>query len=218
MAFVDYYKVMGINRDHPQDKMQEAYRKRVKQMHPDLHPNDPKAKAKFQKLQEAYEVLKDSKKRSLYNIYGENWQNASVYGNPEGGHTAGNPFADIFGGGGGMEFDTDFFQHIFGGSRSRGTGRTQWGHQESTVTEATIDIDVWTAMLGGEVIASAPTGKFKLKVAPGTQPGKKVKLMGKGGTTSQGVLKDLVITFRITIPTNLTEHQKDLLKQAKETR
>lgn len=214
MAFVDYYKVMGINRDHPQDKMQEAYRKRVKQMHPDLHPNDPKAKAKFQKLQEAYEVLKDSKKRRLYNRYGENWQNASMYDNPEGGPAAGNPFEGIFG----REFDADIFQQIFGGGRTRGSEHSQWGHQESTVTEATIDIDVWTAMLGGEVIASAPTGTFKLKVAPGTQPGKKVKLTGKGGTTSRGVLKDLVITFRVTIPTNLTEHQKDLLKQAKETR
>ena len=47
MAFIDYYKIMGISKDTPQDKIRDAYKKRAKQFHPDLHPNDPKAKAKF---------------------------------------------------------------------------------------------------------------------------------------------------------------------------
>ena len=52
MAFVDYYKIMGISKDTPQDQINAAYKKRVKQFHPDLHPDDPKAKAKFQALNE----------------------------------------------------------------------------------------------------------------------------------------------------------------------
>ena len=57
MAFIDYYKILGVSRDIPQKDVKAAYRKRAKQFHPDLHPNDPKAKAKFQALNEAYAVI-----------------------------------------------------------------------------------------------------------------------------------------------------------------
>ena len=50
MAFIDYYKIMGIPRDTPQKDIRLAFKKRAKQFHPDLHPDDPKAKAKFQAL------------------------------------------------------------------------------------------------------------------------------------------------------------------------
>ena len=50
MAFIDYYKILGVNKDIPQNEVRAAYRKRAKQFHPDLHPDDPKAKAKFQAL------------------------------------------------------------------------------------------------------------------------------------------------------------------------
>ena len=63
MAFVDYYKILGVSKDIPQKDVKKAYIKRAKQFHPDLHPDDPKAKAKFQALNEAYEVLNDPEKR-----------------------------------------------------------------------------------------------------------------------------------------------------------
>ena len=59
MAFIDYYKILGVKKDIPQKDVRAAYRKRAKQFHPDLHPNDAKAKAKFQALSEAYEVISD---------------------------------------------------------------------------------------------------------------------------------------------------------------
>ena len=80
MAFIDYYKVMGIPKDTPQKDIRAAYRKRSKQFHPDLHPDDPKAKAKFQMLNEAYEVLNDPDKRAKYDQYGENWKQAEQFG------------------------------------------------------------------------------------------------------------------------------------------
>ena len=43
MAFVDYYKILGVDKNIPQNDVRAAYRKRAKQFHPDLHPNDPKA-------------------------------------------------------------------------------------------------------------------------------------------------------------------------------
>ena len=57
MAFIDYYKILGVDRNIPQKDVRAAYRKRAKQFHPDLHPNDPKAKAKFQALSEAFEGM-----------------------------------------------------------------------------------------------------------------------------------------------------------------
>ena len=66
MAFVDYYKILGVDKNIPQKDVQAAYRKSVKQFHPDFHPDDPKAKAKFQALNEAYQVINDPEKRKKY--------------------------------------------------------------------------------------------------------------------------------------------------------
>ena len=81
MAFIDYYKILGVDRNIPQDQVREAYRKRAKLFHPDLHPNDPKAKAKFQALNEAYDVISDPEKRKKYDQYGERWREADAMHN-----------------------------------------------------------------------------------------------------------------------------------------
>ena len=111
MAFVDYYKILGVDKNIPQKDVRAAYRKRAKQFHPDLHPNDPKAKAKFQALNEAYEVISDPDKRAKYDQYGEQWKNVGGFGGggydgaAGGGAAGGNPFEGFdfssFGGGGG---------------------------------------------------------------------------------------------------------------------
>ncbi|MBR1668150.1 MAG: J domain-containing protein [Bacteroidaceae bacterium] len=217
MAFIDYYKVMGIPKDTPQKDIRAAYRKRSKQFHPDLHPDDPKAKAKFQMLNEAYEVLNDPEKRAKYDQYGENWKQADQFGGFGAGGGGGNPFEGFsfnMNGEGGM---SDFFQQIFGSMGMGGTRRTRTrrASTEPSEVEARVAIDVWTALLGGELIVSTTYGKFKIKVASGTQPGKKVRLKGKGGTKSDGTPKDLIIVFDVTIPANLSDQQKVLLEQVR---
>ena len=89
MAFIDYYKIMGIGKDTPQKDIKAAYKKRAKQFHPDLHPDDPKAKAKFQALNEAYDVLSDPEKRAKYDQYGEHWKNADMGGGTASGGESG---------------------------------------------------------------------------------------------------------------------------------
>ena len=71
MAFIDYYKILGVDKTIAQKDVKKAYLKRAKQFHPDLHPDDPKAQAKFQALQEAYDVIGDPEKRKKYDQYGE---------------------------------------------------------------------------------------------------------------------------------------------------
>lgn len=220
MAFIDYYKVLGVSKDVAQDDIKSAYRRRSKQFHPDLHPDDPKAKAKFQMLNEAYAVLSDPDKRAKYDKYGEQWRNASAYENAGGGF---NPFGGAEGfGGGGFNFNfggggggfSDFFEQLFG-SRRGGTRHGSCGsschNQEEQVS--TVDIDMYTALLGGEVLIQTPATKLKLKVKPGTQNGTKVRLKGKGGALPNGTNSDLIIAYHVTLPTNLSERQKELLMQ-----
>jgi curved DNA-binding protein len=78
-----------------------------------------------------------------------------------------------------------------------------------------VDLDLYTAVLGGEIIIDTLDGKVKLKVKPETQNGSKIKLKGKGFPVykKEGEFGDLVITFQIKTPTNLTDKQKDLFEQ-----
>ena len=131
MAFVDYYKILGVDKNIPQKDVRAAYRKRAKQFHPDLHPNDPKAKAKFQALNEAYEVISDPEKRAKYDQYGEQWKNVGGFGGGgyDGAAGGGNPFEGFdfssFGGGGGGF--SSFFENLFGGGRARGSQGAGFG-------------------------------------------------------------------------------------------
>ena len=214
MAFIDYYKILGVDKTIPQKDVKKAYLKRAKQFHPDLHPDDPKAKAKFQALNEAYDVIGDPEKRKKYDQYGEQWKEADQMGGGFGGFSGGGggspfegfDFSNFTQGGGGF---SSFFENLFGGGRGTsgfgGFGRQQ-GPQES---QATVTIDMYTALLGGEVIVAVQGGtKLKLKIKPGTQPGSKVRLRGKG----QGG-GDLILTYQVSLPTQLTEYQKGLLRQ-----
>ena len=222
MAFIDYYKILGVDKSIPQKDVKKAYLKRAKQFHPDLHPDDPKAKAKFQALNEAYEVINDPEKRKKYDQYGEHWKEADAYGQAGGGFYgggSGSPFGGFdfssFGSGGGF---SSFFQDLFGGggSRMRG-GRGSRMRQNTGEMQAYVYIDLYTAMLGGEVLLQLGNGsKIKLKVKPETQNGTKVRLRGKGYDRGDGTIGDMIITYNVKLPTNLTERQKELFRQLRE--
>lgn len=215
MAFVDYYKILGVDRSIPQNEVKKAYLKRAKKFHPDLHPDDPKAKAKFQALNEAYEVLSDPDKRQKYDRYGEHWREAEAYEKAGGGawgpQGAGGFNGVHFEGFEGMGGDfSDFIQEMLRGQRrssARGTSR------QNADIEASVNIDMYTALLGGEVIINTPSeGKIKMKVKEGTQPGSKVRIKGKGRKKADGTNGDLILTYQISLPT-LNERQKQLLMQ-----
>lgn len=235
MAFIDYYKILGVDKTIPQKDVKKAYLKRAKQFHPDLHPDDPKAQAKFQALQEAYDVIGDPEKRKKYDQYGEQWKQADAFGAGGfgGGAAGGNPFNGFdfsnFSGGG----FSDFFETLFGRkgrqgggfggfngfSGGQGFGNTEggFGHQARTHSgemNATVSIDLYTALLGGEVIITLSNGsKVKMKIKPETQPGTKVRLRGKGYDRGDGTFGDLIITYQVKLPQNLSERQKELLRE-----
>ncbi|SET14174.1 DnaJ domain-containing protein [Prevotella sp. kh1p2] len=224
MAFIDYYKILGVDRSIPQKDVRAAYRKRAKQFHPDLHPNDPKAKAKFQALNEAYDVIGDPEKRKKYDQYGEKWREADAFNAAGGGNGSsfhwssqggGSPFEGFdfsgFSGNGGF---SSFFQDLFGGGSPRGKSRARAASPHSGEMNANVNIDLYTAMLGGDVIIQLSNGaKIKLRVKPETQNGTKVRLRGKGYDRGDGTFGDLIITYNVQLPTHLTERQKELLRE-----
>jgi curved DNA-binding protein len=241
MAFIDYYKILGVSKDIPQKDVKRAYLKRAKQFHPDLHPDDPKAKAKFQALNEAYDVIGDPQKRAKYDQYGEQWKQAEAFGGAGGGFggtggsysysSGGSPFEGFdfsnFGSGGGGF--SSFFEQLFGGSRRHGSQSAGFGgsqssgfgngfggsRQHSGEMNATVGIDLRTALLGGEAMIQLKDGsKLKLKIKPETQNGTKVRLRGKGYDRGDGSFGDLIITYNVKLPTGLTERQKQLLAEA----
>ena len=80
----DYYKTLEVPREASQDDIQKSYRRLARKYHPDLNPDDKTAKAKFQEVQAAFDVLNDSKKREMYDRYGSSFESAAAGGNPGG--------------------------------------------------------------------------------------------------------------------------------------
>ena len=111
----DYYEVLGVQKGASDDEIKKAYRKMAKQYHPDLHPGDAEAEAKFKEVGEAYEVLSDAQKKARYDQFG---------------HAGVDPNFGAGGGGGWGGADVDFgdigdiFSSIFGGGFGGG-GRRQ---------------------------------------------------------------------------------------------
>jgi molecular chaperone DnaJ len=107
MAKRDYYEVLGVNRDAPEEELKKSYRKLAMKHHPDRNPDNPKSEESFKEAKEAYEVLSDPNKRAAYDQYGH----AGVDPSSAAGAGMGG-FSDAFG---------DIFSDIFGGGRSRST-------------------------------------------------------------------------------------------------
>lgn len=304
MAFIDYYSILGVSKTATNDDIKKAYRKLARKYHPDINKDNEDAKLKFQQINEANEVLSDPEKRKKYDEYGENWKHAEEYEKARQQQAQNGGFADYsdfggFGGGfGGGSYSfsgddgefSDFFESLFGGSRSSGRRRTSGFRGQDYTSElhlslrdvyethkrtitingknlritipagvadgqviklagqggkgsnggpdgdlyitfiisedakfkrvgddlyTTADLNLYTAVLGGEETVETFTGKVKLKIAAGTQNNTKVRLKGKGFPVykKDGKFGDLIITYAVKIPTNLSQEQKELFEK-----
>ena len=296
MAFIDYYKILDLNKNATEKDIKKAYRKLARKYHPDVNPNDESAKKKFQELNEANEVLSDSKKRKKYDQYGKDWEHGEAY---EKARQQQQQYQQSGGGqafsGTGTRFSdgdfSDFFESMFGSgsARSRSSRQTKFKGQDfnaelhlnlkdifqthkQTLTingknirltipagvenkqtikiknhggkginggpngdlyitfniinntkfkrdgnnlYTNIDVDLYTAVLGGDITIDTFIGKAKLKVKPETQNGTKVKLKGKGFPVykKENTFGDLYITYLIKTPTNLSKKEKELFEE-----
>ena len=104
----DYYEILGVSKDASKDEIKSAFRKRARQLHPDVN-KAPDAEEKFKELGKAYETLSDDNKRATYDRYGED-------GLKNAGFDTGGPFAGGFGN------LNDIFESFFGGFGGFGFG------------------------------------------------------------------------------------------------
>ncbi|HKW62326.1 MAG TPA: molecular chaperone DnaJ [Candidatus Acidoferrum sp.] len=151
----DYYELLGVPRKASVKDIRAAFRKLARKYHPDLNPGDKAAEEKFKQIQEAYDVLSDSKKRQMYDQYGFYSENLPPGGYPGGHEGAGEPNVNFdfggfdFGGGtggagGGGSF-RDLFSQFFGG---RSNVATEPGHEPGGDLEYQLEIDFWDAVRG----------------------------------------------------------------------
>lgn len=194
----DHYETLGVGRQASDDEIQTAYRQLARKYHPDLNPDDAKAKQKFQEVQNAFEVLNDPKKREMYDRYGNAYESVGQGGPGTGGP---NPWAnaggggptmdinldDLFGGGGGGGF-ADLFKN-FGGRGKRATRPTPPQGGSNINYELTVPFT--TAVLGGEAQIAVQRGNgrtetIQVKVPQGIEDGKKIRLRGQGNPSPDG--------------------------------
>src|SRR5262249_46601648 len=124
MDFIDYYKVLGVNKNATEKEIKSTYRKLARKYHPDVNPNDAEAKKKFQEINEANEVLSDPEKRKKYDQYGKDWKHSEEFERAR-QQRAHQPYTEeTFSGNFGEGDFSDFFESMFGGSRRSGGGST----------------------------------------------------------------------------------------------
>jgi curved DNA-binding protein len=296
MAFIDYYKVLGVSKSATTAEIKKAYRKLARKYHPDVNPNDKTAEQKFKEINEANEVLGDPEKRKKYDKYGKDWQHGEAYEQAQRQQQSQRQYQHHASGGfEGASFSegdfSDFFESMFGGGgATRGRGRSAGFRGQDFNAELQLDlrdvyethkrilnvngknirltipagvengqvikiagkggpgvnggpngdlliqfnignntkfkrdgsdlystetIDLYTAILGGEITVDTFDGKVKLKIKPETQNGTKVKLKGKGFPVykKEGHFGDLYITYNIEMPTKLSAKEKALFNE-----
>lgn len=139
----DYYEVLGVSKTATDDELKKAYRKLAKQYHPDLHPGDKDAEAKFKEINEAYEILSDADKRAKYDQYGfAAFDPNSGFGGFDGGFGGfddlGDILGSIFGGGFGG----------FGGGFGGGGQRRNNGPRKGENVRVNLTLDFEEAVFG----------------------------------------------------------------------
>lgn len=295
MAFIDYYKILEVDKKASDKDIKKAYRKLARKYHPDLNPNDKVAEKKFKEINEANEVLSNPENRKKYDAYGKDWQHAEQFEKAKQEQSSRQRTYESSGDPFGSSDYSDFFESMFGG-RASGRSRQQvkfrgqdfnaelqldlqdvYTTHKRTLTingknirltipagvkngqiikikdhggeginggprgdlyikfsitnrsnfrldknnlHKTVDLDLYTAVLGGNITVDTFDGKVQLKVKPETQNGTKVKLKGKGFPVykKEGSFGDLYITYQVQIPTNLSDKERKLFIELQKTR
>jgi curved DNA-binding protein len=177
MDYKDYYKILGVDCKAREEDIRKAYRKLAMQYHPDRNPNDKQAEERFKEINEAYQVLSDSKKRAHYDRLGTDystWQRRGTPGDFDWGRYGGFPGGtgrvdvedEMFSGG-----FSDFFRTIFGIGNTPG----MQGYQQELV----ITLD--EAHKGTTRLLQSINGKDKqVRIPAGVRTGSKVRVAGAG--------------------------------------
>lgn len=199
MDYIDYYKILGIEKSATTDDIKKAYRKLARKYHPDLNPNDKDAQKTFQQINEANEVLSDADKRKKYDQYGKDWKHADEIERQRKSqqqyqsHGGGQPYGGSFEDGG----FSDFFSSMFGGGQ-RGQGRSGNVRFRGEDYNAELHLTLEQASTTHKQTLSINDKKVRITIPAGVENGQVIKLSGHGSPgINGGPAGDLYITFVI---------------------
>ena len=215
MAFIDYYKILGVNKDASENEIKKAYRKLARKYHPDLNPDNKEAEKKFKEINEANEVLSNPENRKKYDKYGENWQHGEEYEKARRQYEQQSQqrTQQQYGGQGYSDQDySDFFESMFGGggfsSRSRRT--TKFRGQDFN---ASLQLNLTEVYTTQKQVLNVNGSKIRITIPAGVEDGQVIKIKGKGGEGMNGGPNgDLYITFIIQNDTKFKRVGNDLYK------
>jgi curved DNA-binding protein len=194
MAFIDYYKILGISKAATDKQIKTAYRKLARKYHPDLNPENKEAESKFKEINEANEVLSDSENRKKYDKYGKDWkhgeENEKARQQQRSHRQSGQ-----------QDFSndeySDFFESMFGGRKSSYTkGRSPKFKGQDYNAELQLNLkDVYTTQ---KQVLTVNGKKIRLTIPAGIENGQVIKIKEKGGLgINGGPNGDLFIKFTI---------------------
>lgn len=203
----DYYAALGVSKTATDSELKSAYRKLAKKFHPDLHPNNKSAEAKFKEVSEAYAVLSDTKKKQQYDLGGDfNFNGPGQGGVPYNQGTTGGGrvrtgaggfnFRDFGFGGGGFE---DIFADIFSGQVGQ---KASTGPIKGRDIISSVRIDFLKALKGTEVVLTikrnGESDKVTVRVPSEIKDGSKVKVAARGDDgVNGGPRGDLFLTVNV---------------------
>ena len=199
MSFIDYYKVLDIDKKATNDDIKKAFRKLARKYHPDVNPNDAEAVRKFKEVNEANEVLSNPENRRKYDKYGKDWKHADEldkqqqYRKQDQGRQS---QQGGFGGGFGESDYSDFFESMFNGGASRGNRSTAKYRGQDLNAELKLDIkDVYTTHKH-TIIVNGKNVRFTIPA--GLKNEQVLRIIGHGGEgINGGPNGDLLIKFII---------------------
>jgi DnaJ-class molecular chaperone len=190
MDYKDYYKTLGVERNASEEDIRKAYRKLAMKYHPDRNPNDKEAEERFKEINEAYQVLSDTNKRTHYDQLGSDyssWQqrgapgdfNWDQYGGfPGGTRVEYGDLDDLFGGAGGF---SDFFRTIFGrGAEGVGTSTRARSRQQPQGYQQELEITLDEAYNGTTRLLQTDGKQKQVRIPAGVRTGSKVRVAGAG--------------------------------------
>jgi len=193
----NYYDILGVPRNSTDKDIKSAYRRLARKLHPDVNPGDEKAQAEFKKVNEAYEVLGDEKRRKDYDQFGDNWKHADQMRNMGAGRGGNGGFGfdigDLFGGGGG-------FADMFGGMGRQPRGAIR---HEGSVQVSLDEVYHGTSRritIGGGMGASKT---IEVQIPAGVPDGRKIRVRPDANS-------EVTITVRVRDHSKFTRQGSNL--------
>jgi curved DNA-binding protein len=195
MAFIDYYKILGVSKTSTDKEIKNAYRKLARKYHPDLNQDNKEAERKFKEINEANEVLSNAENRKKYDKYGEDWKHGEKFEKAKKEQQS--QYRQQSGQQGFSEDYSDFFESMFGGARSsynQSSGPKFKGQDYNAELHLKLK-DVYSSQ---KQVLTVNGKKLRLTIPAGVENGQVIKIKGKGGSgINEGPNGDLYIKFII---------------------